>query len=355
MRSIALAVPLLMWGVGIGVPTSAARADDCSPAPRSVAPAGSHWYYHSDRTKRRKCWFLAPLGQPGQHRAAKGPSAATRGTRTSAVEKSATASAGALKPVSADGNTAQPMPVGSAATREPVQQRVQDTSTAPSNPWASAPLASASPQISAQAGGVAPAATIVWPDPTPVAPVKAQEPNLVLTDARSDAALPPVRSPDPSQGAVQGGAPATHTPLVESSPAARLVEILLVAGLGLAVAGVLYRLVMKIGARRATDYRPPLQAGLDRRVPQARVARRLAPPWMPHEGERIIRDLPPSLVPAAGDYRARSALRADDERQSTARGKDNVSRITDAVSGRETKLTQLIQDLEQLLQSRKEA
>jgi hypothetical protein len=143
--------------------------------------------------------------------------------------------------------------------------------------------------------------------------------------------------------------------VVEASPAARFVEILLVAAIGLTVAGFLYRLVMKIGARRAAEYRPPLQVGLGRRAPQARVARRSAPQWMPHEGERILRDLPPSLIPAAGDFRGRRSVRADDERQNAARGKDNVSRITDAVSGRETKLTQLIQDLEQLLQSRKEA
>jgi hypothetical protein len=350
MRSIALAVPLLVWGVGIGVPTSSALADDCAPAPRSVAPAGSHWYYHLDRKTRRKCWFVAPLGQPGQHRAAKGSSPAARSTRTSAAEKSATASAGALKPVSADANAAQAMTVDSAATPDSARQRAQDTSAAQSNPWASAPLASASPQISAPA--VAPATTIVWPDP---APIKAQEPKLLLTDARSDAALPPVRSPDPSQGAVQAAAPAPRPPSVESSPAARLVEILLVGALGLAMAGVMYHAVMKIGARRAADQRRSLLAGLDRRAMPTRMPPRPPTAWIPHDRERVLDNLPPSLVPAAGEYRVRRPLRADDARPNKARGRDSTSRVADTISGRENTLAQLIVDLEQLLKSRKEA
>jgi hypothetical protein len=143
--------------------------------------------------------------------------------------------------------------------------------------------------------------------------------------------------------------------VVEASPAVRFVEILLVAALGLAVAGLLYRVVLKIGARRAADRKRPLQVRLDRRAIPARVARRSPTAWIPHAGEEVIDDLPPSLVPAAGDFRARRPLRADDERQNSARGKDSASRIADAAGGRETKLTQLIQDLEQLLQSRKEA
>lgn len=358
MRSIALAVPLLMWGIGIGVPTTPAHADDCAAAPRSAAPAGSHWYFQTDRTKRRKCWFLSPTGQAGQHRIARRPSAAKTAARASAAEKPATAATGAPTTTGAGGNTpsltAQTAPAGSATA--------PDTGAAPSNPWAAAPLASASAQIAVQAAGAAPSSTIVWPDPTPFAPVRTQEPKLAqepdsaLGEARAESvAPPPARAPDDAKAAAGGGAPATHAPVVEASSAARFVEILLVAAIGLTVAGLLYRLVMKIGARRAADYRPPLQVGLGRRAPQARVARRSAPQWMPHESERVLRDLPPSLIPAAGDFRGRRSVRADDERQNAARGKDNVSRITDAVSGRETKLTQLIQDLEQLLQSRKEA
>ncbi|HEX3441020.1 MAG TPA: hypothetical protein VHT93_11800 [Pseudolabrys sp.] len=140
-------------------------------------------------------------------------------------------------------------------------------------------------------------------------------------------------------------------------------EILLVAALGLAVAGLLHRVVLKMGATRAANRQRSPQVRLERRAIPARVARQSVPAWIPQGAEEVIDDLPPSLVPTAGDYRvptagdyrARRPLRGDDERQNGARGKDSGSRINDAVSGRETKLTQLIQDLEQLLQSRKEA
>jgi hypothetical protein len=345
IRLIALAAPLFMWGVAIGVPSTPARADDCSAAPHSVAPKGSHWYYRLDREKKRKCWYLAPLGQAGQHRAAKGRPAAKTVARASAVETPATASTGAPTSASAGGSTppsapppAEPAPVSSAI------------------PWTAGPLASAAWQSTAQATGVEPAATNVWPDPTAVAPVQAQDPNVGLSEARADPAPPAVRAPDnSSQGAPRDGPSVTHAPVVEASPAVRFVEILLVAALGLAVAGLLYRVVPKIGARRAADRQRSLQVRLDRRAIPARVARRSAPAWTPHGSDEVIDNLPPSLVPTAVDYRTRRPLRADDERQNSARGKDSAPRTTDAVSGRETKLTQLIQDLEQLLQSRKEA
>jgi hypothetical protein len=85
------------------------------------------------------------------------------------------------------------------------------------------------------------------------------------------------------------------------------------------------------------------------------VARRSATAWIRHEGEEVIDDLHPSLVPAAGDYSARHPLRADDECQNNARSEDSASQITDEVSGRENTLAQLILDLEQMLQSRKGA
>jgi hypothetical protein len=39
----------------------AASAADCLTAPGSSAPPNSHWYYRTDRTTQRKCWFLRAL------------------------------------------------------------------------------------------------------------------------------------------------------------------------------------------------------------------------------------------------------------------------------------------------------
>jgi hypothetical protein len=34
-------------------------AGTCLSSPRATAPQGSHWYYRTDRTLQRKCWYLA--------------------------------------------------------------------------------------------------------------------------------------------------------------------------------------------------------------------------------------------------------------------------------------------------------
>jgi hypothetical protein len=33
-------------------------ADACQSAPKGIAPAGSHWFYHLDRSTQKKCWYL---------------------------------------------------------------------------------------------------------------------------------------------------------------------------------------------------------------------------------------------------------------------------------------------------------
>jgi hypothetical protein len=352
-RSIALAIPLLVWGVGIGAPTAPARADDCLAAPHSAAPNGSHWYYHTDRPNRRKCWFLGPPGQAAKlHTTAKLTPAATTVASVSAVEKPDTASADAS------------MSTSSATTHEPVQQPAQETSTAPSIPEAPPPLASASSQTGAQAAGAAPAATIAWPDPAPVGTVQAQKPNLVPSDAPADSAPPTVdvRAPDVSEGAAQGGATTTNAPAGAASPAATFVEILLVVALGLIVAGLLYRVVMKISVRhgqRINIDHPKSEWIGNRHHREWRNDRQRQ--GSVYKGEEFIDDLHPSLVPVAGDYSARRPLATDDKRQNDPRGKDRGPQITDApqiadeFSGRENRLAELIRDLDQMLQSRKGA
>ena len=38
-------------------------ADDCIPKPNAAPPQGSHWYYRTDRTMQRQCWYLKPEGE----------------------------------------------------------------------------------------------------------------------------------------------------------------------------------------------------------------------------------------------------------------------------------------------------
>jgi hypothetical protein len=79
--SIPVIATLLIAGLGVAAPTSAARATDCLAAPNSPAPEGRWWYYRLDRPTQRKCWHLRSLGKPAQQtteRAATGSASTVR-------------------------------------------------------------------------------------------------------------------------------------------------------------------------------------------------------------------------------------------------------------------------------------
>jgi len=135
----ALVATLLVWGMGIGVPSNTARADDCLTAPDSPAPAGSHWYYRTDRATQHKCWYVRAADQPAQQVPGQSPS--------DAMEKAANASTGAptINPYS---NPPLPRartiavntpraPESSATKDKPIQISTQNGSSASPVPQAS--------------------------------------------------------------------------------------------------------------------------------------------------------------------------------------------------------------------------
>jgi hypothetical protein len=130
MGSIALVATLLVWWrAGVGVLTNTASADDCLTAPNSPAPAGSHWYFRTDRAKQRNCWYLHTPDQPPQPAAAQAISDAPPATHTIAFKKPATASPSAPMSTSPGDSAAAPLPpvrpqhapMTSATTDQPVR------------------------------------------------------------------------------------------------------------------------------------------------------------------------------------------------------------------------------------------
>jgi hypothetical protein len=55
---IAFASALLTSPLLVSVSAKSAFAANCLTAPDSAPPANSHWYYRTDRTEQRKCWYL---------------------------------------------------------------------------------------------------------------------------------------------------------------------------------------------------------------------------------------------------------------------------------------------------------
>jgi hypothetical protein len=74
---VAFVAALLLSGVGACLPIDSTYADDnCVGAAGAAAPAGQHWYYHIDRVKHRKCWYLHTI-MPLPSRAAANPRASS--------------------------------------------------------------------------------------------------------------------------------------------------------------------------------------------------------------------------------------------------------------------------------------
>lgn len=75
------AVCLMSWSLAAAVtalPGTASvawaqAADDCVARPNAPAPAGQHWWYRTDRSSKRKCWFLGPKDKAAAARKADRP------------------------------------------------------------------------------------------------------------------------------------------------------------------------------------------------------------------------------------------------------------------------------------------
>ena len=341
--SLGFVAVLLAWGVELRT----ARADDCLAQPSSSAPEGSHWYYHTDRTTQRKCWYLRAPDQPAQQSAAQNTS---QGATTNSIplEKPATVSGGAPTSVTPGAGTPPPphikmlAVVNSGATDKLVQQRgKQQNSTSIT---AASALEESTSQIGVQATEP-PRAAIGWPDPPTSPMTTAQDPVANPTAAPTEAAptesVQPASignaSADDAEPIDQAGASANSAGGAKASAVSEPVEMSLVAALGLMVAGFLFRVAMARRRRIIID-----QSQLH---------------WMDDRDEhelrnrRLSHDLQPPLVPTAGDYRARRPLQKDYQSQENPQRKDRDSDVVDKISKHDDMFEQLRRDLDRILQS----
>ncbi|MDQ8729809.1 hypothetical protein [Bradyrhizobium sp. LHD-71] len=84
-RTFQLMLAMLASAVLTATSGSAAPpADECLTKPKGPAPAGKHWYYQTNRTTQRKCWYLADAGakivEPARPKAAASAPPDDRGT-----------------------------------------------------------------------------------------------------------------------------------------------------------------------------------------------------------------------------------------------------------------------------------
>jgi hypothetical protein len=324
--SVAIVALLLLSGA-VNLRVSTAHADDCLTTPRSSAPNGSHWNYHLDSTKQRKCWYLRAADPTAQPASARIPVASHNIDGVGAP----------LPHIKMLAVKSQPAP--NETTDEPVAQSAQEGSGASSTRSASPP--STSMETNAQTTGPAPA---VSADPPAVGEVNSREPTAALRVARTDSDQATGNARAPNNAETSAG---TDSP--ETTPAV----LFAIFTLGLVVAGFLFHIVMKIAAvrRRPIIIDCPEPYWIE--DPQQHV-------WRDnhkHQGamtepDELIDDLNRSLIPSTSDYKPRRPIQPDDRWSEIAVGKDRVSAAHDESRGRD-KLEELGQDLHRLLRSPK--
>jgi hypothetical protein len=342
--SIAIVAAFLLLGA-VDLRGSTARADDCLTAPGSSAPNGSHWYYHLDSTKQRKCWYLRAADQPAQPASAQIPSPSHNTATAPDAENSTDNGIGVPLPhIKMLAVTPQPAPAETAD--QPAEQNAQEGNAASSTPAASAPQASTSMEASAQAAGPPPA---VRSDPPAVGVVKSHQPTAALSQMDPDQATVDARASNNSD--TSGQTSITNAVGMAASPMTPTQWFLILA-LVLVVAGFLFRFMMKITAgrrRRITIDRPESyridnqhQRGWrDNQKYYAAIA----------EQDVLIDDLNCSLIPNASNYRPHRPFQTSDRWSGKIVGKDRASATNDENSERKDTLEQLCKDLDRMLRS----
>jgi hypothetical protein len=346
--SIAIVAALLLLGA-VDLRGSVARADDCLTAPGSPAPDGSHWYYHLDSTKKRKCWYLRAADQPVQPASAQIPSPPHNIATAPNDQKSTDNGVGVPLPhIKMLAVTPQPAPAPAPAetTDQPVERNAQEGNAASSTPAASPPQASTSMEASAQAAGPPPA---VRPDPPAVGMVKSHEPTVALSRMDPDQATVDARASNNSDTSAQTSI--TNAVGMAASPMTPTQWFSILA-LVLVVAGFLFRVMMKITAarrRRITidcpeSYRIDDQhqrGWRDNQKYYAAIA----------EQDVLIDDLNCSLIPSASNYRPHRPFQTSHRWSEKTVGKDRTSAANDENSERKDTLEQLCKDLDRMLRS----
>jgi hypothetical protein len=221
-----------------------AAPDTCLAAPDSTPPEGSHWYFRTDRTTQRKCWYLAAQGHKTHRiaRAARDADAPTARPSRSERKPEQSSAAPTQSPAAND-------------TQGRIQRFIYGPKTA-----AAEPVAESAPQPAPET--VAPAAGVLpWPAPalqqsTASADGAATAPDAPVA-AVSESAVSDVRANEPHDiaPAARRAAASTATRAAEDDAAATPLQMLLLFVAALAIAGSLLHTIVKLAlARRRRVY-----------------------------------------------------------------------------------------------------
>lgn len=227
-----------------------AKAEKCLSRPKGTPPAGGHWYYHTDRATKRRCWFIGDAREKRARRAApetSPPAANSASPPESADTQPSIANARAELPLP----RARVEPDTSVFAGQRVAAAVTDTIDPENDPRADADDAGAQRSVVASR----------WPEVAGVASTQASPApsidNAAATPPASSTAGPPASRLAPP--AAVAALPLAAADALPSEKPTGSVQMLLISILGaLALAGVLVSAIFRLSGGRRN--------GVDRRV-----------------------------------------------------------------------------------------
>ncbi|MBR1206343.1 MULTISPECIES: hypothetical protein [unclassified Bradyrhizobium] len=255
---------------------NAKTADSCQSAPKGTAPAGSHWFYHLDRSTKKQCWYLGDAKTKTVARTAatqQQPAAAAPDTATADATppRSQPAPQPAMRKSVADAHAEWPSPQQAAAAPVPSADAGQAGTAA-----TTAPTASAAPS---GANGQSSEVNARWLDASSMAGTNgtrhaADQPTVV---AQAD--------PMPQQAAAPvSAAPVTAEASAEKSSSSTQMLLIVMVG-ALALAGLVSALVFGLTRTRT----PPYEISDEWRAPWDSLHTEPAPPMAVVGRDRPLR------------------------------------------------------------------
>ena len=212
-RTISALIMVAAVGVAVAAPTRSGRAEpaaaDCLSEPGGTAPQGSHWYYRTDRSANRCCWYLAPQREKAKEAREVAPSKPQPPSR----------------------------PIPEPKAEPPAQPLVRTATPVPFVPMPSQSLP-------------APAAAIE-PEPAPAAAIESEPAPSIDRDADRQPAAPPQH-----EAGEQNGRPSMEAAASADDPGAaatsdlRLEHMLALIAAALLLAALTVRKVFKLFAVR---------------------------------------------------------------------------------------------------------
>ena len=221
--------------------TSNTAVDECLSSPKmGETPPGGHWYYRTDRVKKRKCWYLGEVSSKTRKHADAAPAHSealaeptAKETKPSTKEARAEMNGAAAPADDRLSNSVWPTP----SLDSPAESRQTDTHNGATPPSATPPNPQSQPQV---------ADASVFAPPTALAP----QDTSTATPYGTTAATISTPTPQSAEGTTEAPAATVAPAASESASDGSSVPMLLAAlTCALGFAAILAGIVMKIFAR----------------------------------------------------------------------------------------------------------